>query len=104
MLIVQDGPNVVSALARPRAIYVADKTEKAHLDRPEPRRRFMDKALSSAAYRVVAGLSDFLPRIAAALVLCLFLPAAARAQTDEIQVYTGEINKPGEFSITLHDN
>ena len=28
----------------------------------------------------------------------------ACAQTDEIQVYTGEINKPGEFSITLHDN
>ena len=30
--------------------------------------------------------------------------APAYAQTDEIQVYTGEINKPGEFSITLHDN
>ena len=26
------------------------------------------------------------------------------AQTDEIQVYTGEINKPGEFSVTLHGN
>ena len=26
------------------------------------------------------------------------------AQTDEIQVYTGEINKPGEFSVTLHNN
>ncbi|MBF0492578.1 MAG: hypothetical protein HQM15_07345 [Deltaproteobacteria bacterium] len=26
------------------------------------------------------------------------------AQTDEIQVYTGEINKPREFSITLHNN
>lgn len=34
-----------------------------------------------------------------------FSPAGpARAQTDEIQVYTGEINKPGEFSITLHNN
>src|SRR6266481_8060401 len=28
----------------------------------------------------------------------------ADAQTDEIQVYTGEINKPREFSITLHAN
>jgi len=24
------------------------------------------------------------------------------AQIDEIQVYIGEINKPGEFSLTLH--
>ena len=30
--------------------------------------------------------------------------AMACAQTDEIQVYTGEINKPGEFSVTLHNN
>jgi hypothetical protein len=28
----------------------------------------------------------------------------ARAQTDEIQVYTGEINEPGQFSVTLHNN
>lgn len=40
----------------------------------------------------------------ATLVLCLILLAAAHAQTDEIQVYTGEINKPDEFSITLHNN
>ena len=40
----------------------------------------------------------------AILVLCFVLVAAAYAQTDEIQVYTGEINKPGEFSITLHNN
>lgn len=47
-----------------------------------------------------------LPRTAvgAALVLWLLLSFAARAQIDEIQVYTGEINKPGEFSITLHNN
>ena len=31
------------------------------------------------------------------------VPPAA-AQTDEIQVYTGEINEPGQFSITLHNN
>jgi hypothetical protein len=32
------------------------------------------------------------------------LSGRAQAQTDEIQVYTGEINKPGEFSVTLHNN
>jgi len=31
-------------------------------------------------------------------------PSSARAQTDEIQVYTGEINAPGQFSVTLHNN
>jgi len=31
----------------------------------------------------------------AALIFCLLLPAAGRAQIDEIQVYTGEINDPG---------
>jgi hypothetical protein len=41
---------------------------------------------------------------AAALVGWLVPPLSARAQIDEIQVYTGEINKPGQFSITLHDN
>jgi hypothetical protein len=35
--------------------------------------------------------------------LC-FAAAAARAQTDEIQVYNGEINKPGQFSVTWHNN
>jgi len=40
----------------------------------------------------------------AALIFCLLLPVAAHTQTDEIQVYTGEINKPGQFSITLHNN
>jgi hypothetical protein len=38
------------------------------------------------------------------LAAVLVLSGAARAQTDEIQVYTGEINKPGEFSLTLHNN
>src|SRR5260370_165812 len=47
-----------------------------------------------------------LPWVAAGagLVLGLFVPSSARAQIDEIQVYTGDINKPREFSITLHDN
>lgn len=30
--------------------------------------------------------------------------APAHGQTDEIQVYTGEINAPGQFSVTLHNN
>src|SRR3954465_10221019 len=29
---------------------------------------------------------------------------AASAQTDEIQVYTGEIVAPGAFGLTLHNN
>jgi len=40
----------------------------------------------------------------AALVVCLVRLASAYAQTDEIQVYTGEINEPGELSIIVHNN
>lgn len=36
--------------------------------------------------------------------LVLLLGSAARAQTDEIQVYTSEINAPGQYSLTLHNN
>jgi hypothetical protein len=44
-------------------------------------------------------------RLAALAIGCPLLGiAAAAAQTDEVQVYTGEINRPGQFSITLHDN
>lgn len=43
-------------------------------------------------------------RLVIVTLLWLGLTTAARAQTDEIQVYTGEINKPGEFSVTLHNN
>jgi hypothetical protein len=31
-------------------------------------------------------------------------PLVASAQTDEIQVYTGELAAPGEFTLTLHNN
>lgn len=37
-------------------------------------------------------------------LLALYPWIGARAQTDEIQVYTGEIVKPGEASLTLHNN
>ena len=47
-------------------------------------------------------MTQFMPRFALAC-LCL-IAQLAHAQTDEIQVYTGEINKPGEFSLTLHNN
>jgi hypothetical protein len=39
-----------------------------------------------------------------ALLFLLVAPLRAEAQTDEIQVYTGEINAPGEFTVTLHNN
>ena len=39
------------------------------------------------------------------LFLCAFLlPLFATAQTDEIQVYTGELAALGEFTLTLHNN
>jgi hypothetical protein len=34
----------------------------------------------------------------------LFFANMAHAQTDEIQVYTGEIVEPGKFGVTLHNN
>jgi len=39
------------------------------------------------------------------IALCLVLfPAAAFAQTDEIQVYDGHLADPGVFNLTLHSN
>ena len=35
---------------------------------------------------------------------CLWNPAHARAQTDEIQVYDGELTAPGKFNLTWHNN
>src|SRR5260370_36832420 len=40
----------------------------------------------------------------AILILGLAGFSAARAQTDEIQVYNAEIEAPGVFNLTLHDN
>jgi len=50
-----------------------------------------------------------LPRASAWLWLCVSLCAlagspAARAQTDEIQVYDAEIAAPGRFNLTWHNN
>ncbi len=44
----------------------------------------------------------FSPILAA--VFNVFIVGIAAAQTDEIQVYNGEINAPGQASLTLHDN
>lgn len=41
---------------------------------------------------------------AVALAILLGAPARALAQTDEIQVYTGEIAPQGVFNLTLHTN
>jgi len=49
-------------------------------------------------------LSQEMNRFALAALVMLLSLASARAQTDEIQVYNGEINKPGEFSVTRHNN
>lgn len=44
-------------------------------------------------------------RAAFIVILSLIaVPAAVRAQTDEIQVYDGEIAKPGIFNLMLHNN
>lgn len=42
--------------------------------------------------------------IAVTGLLLLLAAGSASAQTDEIQVYNGEINEPGQFSLTLHNN
>lgn len=49
-------------------------------------------------------VSRLLTGTIAAVAAWVAAPRAVRAQTDEIQVYTGEINKPGELSLTLHNN
>lgn len=40
----------------------------------------------------------------AILAAFLFMGRAVAAQTDEIQVYTGELASPGEFNLTFHAN
>ena len=40
-----------------------------------------------------------------ALILVVFAaPNHLRAQTDEIQVYTGELETPGKVNLTIHSN
>lgn len=42
--------------------------------------------------------------LARALLLCGAIPAAALAQTDEIQVYDAAIAEQGKFALTVHGN
>jgi hypothetical protein len=42
--------------------------------------------------------------LTAAILLLAALPAGARAQTDEIQIYDATIAEPGHFEATLHNN
>ena len=39
-----------------------------------------------------------------AAVCLLGIPAYARAQVDEIQVYDGDLTPPGKFNLTWHNN
>ncbi len=49
-------------------------------------------------------MKHFLKALIGAAALLIAIGGAARAQTDEIQVYTGEIVEPGKFGLTLHNN
>jgi hypothetical protein len=40
----------------------------------------------------------------AVVVFSALLSRAVHAQTDEIQVYTGDLETPGKFNVTLHSN
>ena len=42
--------------------------------------------------------------LSCALLLSAVLTVPSHAQTDEIQVYNGEIAKPGQFTLTWHNN
>ncbi len=55
-----------------------------------PALAFLPVTLARLATVVLAGLAAW--------------PVAGSAQTDEIQVYTGELVAPGEFTLTLHNN
>jgi hypothetical protein len=47
--------------------------------------------------------ASFIRRVALLACILAWTPAA-RAQTDEIQVYDAEITAPGQFNLTWHDN
>jgi hypothetical protein len=54
----------------------------------------------------LASLAEILTRIRPFLIAVglVALPASTRAQTDEIQVYDGEIAEPGIFNLMVHSN
>ncbi len=58
----------------------------------------------SARYRCAIRGGQILRRLIICLGLATWLPSAACAQTDEMQVYNAEIAGPGIVNLTLHDN
>jgi hypothetical protein len=64
------------------------------------RRRFL--MLAGTTMRILAR-TDF-RGLAVMIVALLAVPAVAVAQTDEIQVYDGNIAERGVFNLTLHNN
>ncbi|HUX66375.1 MAG TPA: hypothetical protein VMV31_02680 [Terriglobales bacterium] len=66
----------------------------------------MTQSLAPAPRRLGRGRCGrgFLCAVAAVLAVGLARPGAARAQTDEIQVYDASIAPQGKFNLTLHNN
>jgi hypothetical protein len=64
------------------------------------RRRFLMLAVTTM--RILA--RTHFRGLAVMIVALLAVPAAAVAQTDEIQVYDGDIAERGVFNLTLHNN
>jgi hypothetical protein len=54
--------------------------------------------------RLANALKKWLPECAVIVIALLMVPAAALAQTDEIQVYDASIAEPGVVNLTLHNN
>lgn len=63
------------------------------------------ECLEKRGGRVAARLTLCAVRfLACAAIMCLAFSTSVRAQTDEIQVYDGQIAAPGSFNLTLHNN
>lgn len=62
------------------------------------------EAFLTRAVTALKILEDDLLKLAAVIIALIVVPAAAVAQTDEIQVYDGDIAERGVFNLTLHNN
>lgn len=62
------------------------------------------KPLPVLGSRVKFGLKRCIRAWAATAIVLAVAPAAAFAQTDEIQVYDGSVAEPGVINLTLHNN
>jgi hypothetical protein len=59
---------------------------------------------SHSLVRVVASFTRIAAQSLAVAVAVLGTPRVAWTQTDEIQVYDGNLTAPGKFNLTLHNN